>query len=137
MSISSTPVHEGTGAWSSGTSFSVTITAPTNGNCLVLFYCSATIGVTISNISQTGATWVQGKGSNTDRECEIWYALNVSGAGTTVTVNLSGTPLNGAANVSEWSGVATSSALDATNSAFGGSATTVDPGGVTPTASRN
>lgn len=92
--------------------------SPTNGNFLV-----CVIGTTggsanrVSSISETGATWVKAVQSDNAGgvSCDIWYALNVSGASTSVTVNLAAS-LNAAVCFVEYSGIATSGALDQTAS---------------------
>ena len=66
-------------------------------------------------MTETGATWTKATstGSTSNGDAEIWYALNVpSSASTTINVNLTGTTNVQMANVSEYSGVATSGALD-------------------------
>lgn len=113
------------------TSLAVTITAPTNGNALVA--CIATSGTStgrVTSISQTGATWnkvVEVANSNVNgNTSEIWVALNVSGAGTTVTINLAAS-LIAIGWVGEYSGLASSSATDKTATNTGNSST-VDSG---------
>lgn len=110
----------------SGSTISCTVTSPTNGNALI-----ATIGArdastgTVTSITQTGATWAQAvESTNNDASTEIWYALNVSGAGTSITINLSGT-YYASAVISEYSGLVTSSALDQTATWTGKSASPV------------
>jgi hypothetical protein len=121
-----------TAAWSTGSTIPFTVSAPTNGNCLTICFGSVASTITISSISQTGAVWQKLKGSAVSRGAEIWYALNVSGAGTSVTVNLAGTAISGLTlDYSEWSGIAPSLAAGPTNGASGNS-TTVNPGSVTP-----
>ncbi|MFT3681079.1 MAG: YDG domain-containing protein [Ferruginibacter sp.] len=110
----------GTNSTVSGTSFNVTVSAPTNGNTMVaVIVTSGTTTNRISSITQTGATWVKAANvANTNGvETEIWYAPGVSGAGTTVTVN-GATTLKMGAVVMEYSGVLAVSPLDrtATNS---------------------
>ncbi len=113
---------------SAASSFTVTVAAPGNGNTLVAVI--STRGTTVnrvSSITQTGATWVQateGVNANGDTT-EIWYAPNVSGAGTVATINLAA-PLFASAVVAEYSGILTLSPLDQTanNSGNGTAATT-------------
>ncbi len=135
MSISL--VQQATGAWASGTTYTVTLsTAPVNGNALALCHGGSVTGTTIVSISQTGATWVKGTSVATNRETEIWYALNVSGAGTVITVTLSSSSAGAAsANAQEYSGVDTASALSGTSTGNGNS-TTPATGSATPTAGR-
>jgi hypothetical protein len=117
------------------TTVSCTVTTPTNGNALI-----AVVGVrdsaTVSSISQTGATWVLARRStNTTTSVEIWYALNVSGAGTGVTVNLSASA-KASAVIGEYADVELTGAFDvsAINS---GTGTTVTSGTTATTAIAN
>lgn len=64
---------------------------------------------------------------------EIWYGLNSSGAGTAITVTYADATGSGGVNVSEFSGVATTNALDITPAANAGIGT--NP--LTPTAVTN
>lgn len=106
----------------SGTSVVVTLGAtPSDGNFLVASIgTSATSSGQVSSISQTGATWVKaidvanGSGS----EGEIWYAENVSGAGTGVTINFGASSTLGVIVV-EYSGIAKSSSFDVSASSVG------------------
>lgn len=118
--------------------------APTNGNNLILvaaFDGSTGTSPHISSVSQTGATWVKAVALNIDdttrvTSAEIWYAENVSGAGTSVTVNFAGTYQGGWLDLIEVSGLATSSSLDLTATNHGSGGTTIDSGttGTTTTA---
>lgn len=132
--------------WTSGASIAITsLTAPADGNALILQFDGSPSANSrgVSSISQTGATWVSAvvldanSGVNT-RRIEIWYALNVAGAGTTITINLNYTPtISGglAASYAEFSGLATSGALDATGTASNtNTGTAITTGSVTPTA---
>lgn len=133
MAIGTSPLHQATGSWSSGTSYTVTVTAPTNGNMQVLF---AQGTAQITSITQTGATWLNAITQVSGKICEIWYSLNVSGAGTTITVNLGAGPgVSNAASVSEWA-VPASMALDVD---FGGTTGASNPltKSTTPVAGRN
>ncbi len=138
-SISSTPVHQAFGSWSSGSTFTVTVTAPAAGN-----WCGAAISVgggtvTVSSVTQTNVPW-RGTADitkNVSRDVEIWAGPNVgASASTSVLVTLSGSsPANANAIIIEFAGVATSSDLDTTGSNNGSSSTpTVTD---TPTASEN
>lgn len=140
-SISSAPVHEGTGSWSSGSSFAVTITAPTSGNTLIAASCSSAATPTISSITSTNVTWrgTAAISSATNEACSIWCGDVGASAGTTVTFNLSAASGAHRANVSEWSGIAAcASAQDASGSGSNnGTSATPTTATVTPTASRN
>ena len=105
-----------------GSTITITLGAsPTNGNCLIIAVAIASGIRVVSSISQTGASWtkqIQHNNSNGsgNTEVEIWAAFNVSSAGTGITITLSAASLNAVARCSEFSGVATSSALDKTAS---------------------
>ncbi|MCL4786976.1 MAG: hypothetical protein KJ070_09330, partial [Verrucomicrobia bacterium] len=114
-------VNSATGAKTvaaTGTSFNVTVSTPTNGNTMVAVI--STSGATsdrVSSITQTGASWLRAaQSANAGTTTEIWYAPNVSGAGTTVTVNLTATGYKAAAVVMEYSGIMAVNPLDQTAS---------------------
>lgn len=93
---------------------------PINGNALIaIIGTRGTSDNRVSSITQTGATWTrQAQRSNASGvTTEVWAAFNVSGASTTVTVNLAAS-LKASAIIVEYSGLATSGSLDqtATNS---------------------
>jgi len=108
-----------------GTSCSITMdAAPTDGNLLVMTVAtSGTATGRVSSITQTGASWARATEiAKTGVTCEIWYAMNVSGAATGITVNLASSII-AICTVLEYSAMATTSALDkiASNSAdYGG-----------------
>lgn len=129
MSISTTPVQQATGSTGAGSSYGITLGgSPVNGSCLVLFHTSAAATGTITSISQAGATWARVAGDNALRNGEIWAALNVSGASTAITVNMT-LGANASGNCSEWSGVATGSATDVASATNGTSVTPATPSG--------
>src|SRR5579864_2488162 len=102
--------------------------APTNGNLLVLAYWSGTTLGSIASIVQTGATWVKAAQTiNGGEECEIWYAPNVSGAGTLVTLNFSQEADTNHVFIAEYTGFTYPVFVDqnASNTGFG---TTVSSG---------
>ena len=67
------------------------------------------------------AGWVKAtsicRGGSTNGPAQIWYYLNVSAGITSVTFNTGSSGANSIAQLSEWSGVATSSPLDQTGTA--------------------
>lgn len=86
----------------------------------------------VSGISQTGATWQYASNSaNSNVDVEIWYANNVSGAGTSVTISVSTSKV--AATIVEYSGLATSSVLDQVASTSSTGTGTSPSSGTTPT----
>ena len=120
-------------------SLSLTLTnAIAQGDALVLIVADQSQNSSVVNtVTETGATWTKATstGSTSNGDAEIWYALNVpSSASTTINVNLTGTTNVQIADVSEYSGVATSGALDKTANANNTSAS-VSAGSVTPSQS--
>ena len=118
---------------SAASSFSVTVATPANGNTLIAVISTrGTSAGRVSSITQTGATWTRAsQAANANgTTTEIWYAPGVSGAGTTVTINLAAS-LFASAVVAEYSGVLAVSPLDQTNNATGSSTAAVT--GTTPT----
>jgi hypothetical protein len=101
--------------------FSVTMpAAPTNGNTLIAIIATrGTISSRVSGITQTGATWTKAvEGTNASGSTtEIWYAPNVSSAGTEVTIAQAS--LLSAAVIAEYSGLLTVNPLDVTRSNIG------------------
>ena len=123
---------------------SVPLTLPntiTTGDALVLVIADQSQNTsTVSGVTETGATWAkaQSTGSTADGDAEIWYALNVpSSASKMITVALTGTTNVQIADVSEYSGVATTSALDqkTSNTGSGTGSAPVSAGSVTPSES--
>ena len=119
-------VQQATATYSTTNTVVVALNAPPQpGDVLVLF--SSNDSVYISSVSGGGVTWVLGSASGQHSVAEIWYGLNTSGSGMSITVTYSGTG-SGGANVSEFSGVSTANALDvAPGSTFGVSATPTTP----------
>ena len=107
------------------TSFVLTMSStPINGNTLVAVISTRNnASGTVSSISQTGATWTRAtQATNTNgTTSEIWYAPNVSSAGTTITINQAS--CRSAAVVLEYSNIALTSPLDQTASTTGNSTT--------------
>lgn len=120
-----------------GTNQSYTITlgsTPTNGNTLIAcLLANNSSSITVSSVSSTGATWTRLVQRTTQagdsNEAEIWGAFGVSGAGTVITVTMSGTNTGRCSgNVQEWSGPLTSGQPDTTGTDFNTSSTTPDSG---------
>ena len=123
-------VRQATNNQGSGTSLAVTITAPTNGNALVCITGQNSDAVT--GISGGGVTWALLKKANFGfYACEIWYGLNASSGGTTVTITY-GSSTRAGAVVAEFSGILTSGAADASVNQASGTSTTPSPGAVDP-----
>jgi hypothetical protein len=84
------------GTWVYGNtgSFSVGLVTPHDGSTLVALITTDGLNKpTITGVSQAGASWqrlatAQNNGTVMGAETELWYAPNVSGAGTTVTITL-------------------------------------------------
>jgi RHS repeat-associated protein len=127
-------VQQATSATSAYVS-SVTTTlssAPRAGDTLILIVGS---GVSISSIVGGGVTWQKAIKSNSFSDAEIWYGLNSSGSGTNVTTTFFTCAFGCYLSLSEWSGVATSSAIDATSSrASAGVSTMISPTSTTSNA---
>ena len=122
--VAQTRVQFKTGSVNSGTSIAMTALspAPANGNTLVAVISTrGTAQNQVTSITQTGATWSRvtqsGAGASTGSTTEIWYAPNVSGAGTAITINL-GATLRAAAVVIEYSGLLSPNPSDVSNNNF-------------------
>jgi hypothetical protein len=93
---------------------------------------------TVSSVSGGGVgTWTkvtEQNGSSGQGEAEIWYGLVTSGSSTGITVTLSGPTNWQLANVSEWSGIASSNPVDASTSSAG-TGTSFTAGPITTTQS--
>lgn len=113
-------------------SFNVTVPAATDGNTLIAVVSTRGASASrVSSLTQTGATWeraAQSANAN-GTTTEIWYAPNVSGAGTTVTINLAAS-LRAAAVVMEYTGILLASPVDQTADSTGNS--TAATTGTTP-----
>jgi len=115
----------GADALISGTTFTISIGAPAKGDFLVLSSIVVdhnSVGLpTIASITDNGSpasTWAKAVATTTsglNTSGEIWYAANVSGAPTTITVTIasggSGAP-DQMSRLDEYSGVAASAPLD-------------------------
>lgn len=125
-------VQQATNSQGSGTSLVVTISAPAAGNALVVL--SGSNSAAISSISGGGVTWtLLNAGPFAFYASEIWYGLNSSGSGTTVTITYAGSTRAGAI-VAEFSGVKTSAAADASAPDTSGTSTSASPGAIDPSA---
>jgi len=122
-------------------SFSLTVTAPTNGNTLIAVIStrSTTVANAVSSITQTGAAWTRAVAANgtaaNGTTTEIWYAPNVAGAGTSITVTLASS-VYAAAVVSEYNGVLAASSTDQSASSTNTTASTGATTGTTATTSQ-
>jgi len=97
--------------------------SPVNGNTLIaVIGTRGTTASRVSSITQTGATWARVSQSTNANgtTVEVWAALNVSSAGTSVTVNLASS-LKASAVVAEYSGILSSGATDVTAATTGSS----------------
>ena len=127
-------VQQKIATYSSASSVVATLAAaPHPGSALVLF--SANNNVSVTAVTGGGVTWVQSSSGGTHSAIDIWYGLNSSGSGTAITVTYANATGSGGVNLSEFSGIATSNALDvapATTSGISTSPTT--PSAVTTNA---
>ena len=125
------------------TTYTITIpvsTAPTDGNTLIL-QLAGSANAAATGVTETGAgcsTWVNAANSTgsgaVNGDAEIWYASNETGCATgTVTVTFSAQPTLTFAQIEEWSGLSTSTALDGTspNNTTGSNTKTESSGYVT------
>lgn|GEM_PF-4822335 len=134
----STSISRGTAT--SGSSVSVTLAnTPANGDALIATVSlTSSSAIQVSSISETGATWAKqaahtGNGWPND---EIWATFGVSGASTSVTVNLSVSIGYGVVvDIAEFSGLA-SSPLDQ-NASNSGSGTSCSTGTTSTTTQSN
>jgi hypothetical protein len=110
-----------------GSSYTLTMAAPNTGNFMALSSVLVDVNKagtpTIASVSDNGSpasSWSRAV-ANTDTglhdSAEIWYATNVTGHPTVITVTVSGggsTALHQASRIDEYSGIATSAPLDQT-----------------------
>jgi hypothetical protein len=127
---------------SAATTLTVTLgSAPTNGNTLIAVITAAgqyEVTGQVSGISETGATWTKAVAQGSQGACdtEIWYANNVSGASTTITITQAASGYMSAV-VAEYSGLATSGVLDKTASNYNSGSSTGDTGTTATTSQAN
>lgn len=103
----------------------VNFSAPTDGNFLIMQVAIKSGSVSVNNITQTGAIWTQATSAVNAGgvTTEIWYAQNISGAGTSATINLSALS-DVSAIYEEYNGIlASGDPVDQTGSNTGTSAT--------------
>lgn len=126
-------VQQAVNGTTGATSVAVTIAAPAAGSLLV--GTSINNAAAVTGVSGGGVTWGLAKASAFNNyAADIWYGMNSSGSGTTVTFTFAGSTF-GACWVAEFSGVKTSSALDATTDTDTGTGTSATTGGFTASAS--
>lgn len=135
--MSPTLVQNKSGTATSGTSITVTLTSNTTaGNCLIVKVGAfqGTTTPTVSGITLGGSAGNFAKaksGAGTTVDCEIWTDQNCAGGQTSVVVTFNagtGTLLTMAVQVEEWSGLATSGAVDVDNSGANSSSTSWSSG---------
>jgi hypothetical protein len=119
--VNTTTANTGSGATNA---FVVTIPAPANGNTLVaaITLHPTTTSPALTNITQSGATWVRAAYSPNPggTVIEIWYATNVVNADTNVTfITTNGFTWRQAAIVAEYSGINAINPLDVTATSSG------------------
>lgn len=131
-------VQSATGNTGSSVAATISVTmstAPVNGNSLIAVISTrSTTANTVNSITQTGATWTrvtQATNAN-GTTTEIWFAPNVSGSATAITINQSS--FRSVAVVIEYNGILTASALDKTANTTDNSTTAST--GTTPTTSQ-
>jgi hypothetical protein len=114
------------------TTFTVTLTSPTNaGNTLIVVVGSYGNNGTASQVSATGVTFTRlglAFYSSDKDQVEIWAAANIPGGVTKISVTVASGATSAGANVSEWSGLATTLSQDGTGVASTGSNQTPSTG---------
>jgi acid phosphatase type 7 len=100
----------------------------TSGNTLILAlgWTPGAGNPSLSSVADNnGGTWQSTtiQSSGTQARMQIWYSLNHPSGSTIVTATYSGNVSGVAANLSEWSGIATASAFDASAGTTGSSTT--------------
>ena len=99
-----------------GSTSPYTITAPASGNVLLGCFANRnSTNTTITSVSQTNVTWtfVGRVNSQSSNSVEIWYGVASASAGTSVTITWAAGTTTLIHQISEWSGVNTSSPVDA------------------------
>jgi hypothetical protein len=107
--------------------------APKVGSMLVLLFRNGTDANDITGVTGGGVTWVKARSWTTPTIGDIWYGLNSTGAGTTITYTLSGVATQFySAGASEWAGVAAVNAIDGNPAPATGTSTTPTTPAITP-----
>lgn len=119
-------------ASTNGTSLNVGLGGVAAGNMLIVAIRVGATGRTISVNDDLGNNYLLAKGQAAAHDGFIYYAMNVAAGATTVTVGISGAAADIFAALHEYSGLATTNALDQAASATGTS-TNADSGDVTTT----
>lgn len=136
MAIAHVQTPAGGAANSSATSINVSVPSVAAGSLLVVGWRYSTGGRTVTVSDDKGGTWANAVEAidtgDSNSTTGISYAMNAAGGTTVVTFGISGGALNLRMIASEFSGVATASALDKTAMAIG-SNTAPASGSVTPT----
>lgn len=131
-----TRIQSATGSNGGATTITATLgSAPTNGNALVAVVGTrGTSANRVTGITQTGVTWVKaiGAANASGTTTDIWYALNVSGAATSLTVNLAAS-LKASVVIAEYSNIAGASAVDQTATNVSAAASNAPSTGTSPT----
>ncbi len=127
-----------TGSASSSPSLTVPLTASTSGDTLVatVAIAAGSTGPLASVTDSSGGSWTKGpigflSGANT--RVEMWYRVAAPSVTSATASFASGTTKSLAMSVSEWSGVASASALDVQGNSSGSSATTATSPALTTT----
>ena len=127
-----------TGSASSSPSLTVPLTASTSGDTLVatVAIAAGSTGPLASVTDSSGGSWTKGpigflSGANT--RVEMWYRVAAPSVTSATASFASGTTKSLAMSVSEWSGVASASALDVQGNGSGSSATTATSPALTTT----
>lgn len=129
-----TLVQQSTATSFAGTTNTVTLAkAPGVGSMLLLVFRNGNDSNDVTSVAGGGVNWVKAQSWTSPSIGDIWYGLNSTGVGTAITINLSGVASGTyAAGVSEWSGVATTNALDGAPAPATGTSTTPTTPSITP-----
>jgi hypothetical protein len=119
-----------------GSTNTITLSAaPHAGSLLLLVFRNGTDANDIVSVTGGGVTWVKAQSWTTPagRVSDIWYGLNSTGVGTTITYTLTGAAAQFyTAGVSEWAGVAAVNAIDGNPAQASGTSTTPTTPTITP-----
>jgi len=134
--ISVVPVQQVSGITAVVSSYTVTLTqTPVAGDVLILLSNGNTTGVNVTGVTETNVVWNSGYSTNINRSQDLWYGVVTAGAGTSISVNTNASA-NFIYNVSEWSGLLTTSGVDQ-HAGNTGTSSTFSTASLTPANMRN
>lgn len=104
------------------------------GNTFVLSIGISPVTTHVTSVTGGGVSWVKAASSNVQRDAEVWYGSATSGTSTEVVINVNDNLGTGYWNLTEWSGISSSSPVDNSISSSGIS-NIMATSGITPTTS--